>query len=382
MKATVLARDLKEALAVAEKTVGNGKKIPVLAGVLLEATADGGLLVAGTDIDTRAWRTASAKVDQAGSVILPPKALGNFLDACSDGDEVSITVKNTRSHLVCGRDEVRLAGLGDPDEFPAASDFDEPAFDLTLAAGLLADLIGSVGHAVAPDESRPVLAGILVEIEDGSLTLTAADGFRLASRCVDLDDAGDISLIVRGAPFIKAAGMLKGATSARLLVDRRGTHLLVDCETGCISIALIEGQFVTWRRMVPTDSPMVVVLRRAALSRAMKLVRTITTTSTDDKNKVSHASKARLTITADSVEVRAGDENGDQEAELVLDAKLSKGESGLIGVNSQYLYDALEALDGDVVVLELNEGRPILVHAEGDRSNLHVLMPMNVARPS
>jgi hypothetical protein len=212
MKLTILAGKLKVALGVAKIAASTRSTYgPIFEHILLDA--DGDLLtLSGTDAEARSWHAVSADINEAGAVALPPKALADFLDVISDGEPVVLTADDRhKAELVSGRTRVRIAGL-DPELFPPCPDFGDPLADLTLGADELVGLIGSVAHAaVLTGDSRPELAGILIRAKEHALTLSAADGYRLAYRAVPFDGP-DLDVITHARYLLRIAGELKRAT--------------------------------------------------------------------------------------------------------------------------------------------------------------------------
>lgn len=374
MKLHALASSLSAALAVAERATAPKSTLPVLSQVLL--ATDGELLtVTGTDLEFRASASASARIDEPGEITLPPNLLKDFLDSLPGSEAVTLeTLGNHRAVLTCGRSVTRIAGL-DPEPFPPTPSFDDATFDITLSAPMLAELIRGTAYAVAPTDDRPVLAGVSLVVADDTLTLAAADGFRLSIRQEHLDtSAPDISLIVHGKRLAQVGSLLAKSTSARLRVDERQSSLLVDSEAGSWCIRLIEGQFPDWRRIVPLHDRVraTVTVLRDDLIRAGRLVKSVS----EENLRI-----VRLTAADGSLTVGARDAQ-DQEAVGVIDAELA-GDAMAVAFNGRYLADAVASFDGaERVTLELVAvNLPGIVRAlDGPSGNLCVIMPMHNAK--
>lgn len=382
MKITVLPDKLSAALDVAAKATGRATVTPAIGHVLLEAHPDGGLTVSGTDLSTRAWLTVEAKVVEPGAVLLPPATLQDLVSVADPSEGLSIEVNaKHRAELRCGRNQIKVAGL-DPETFPAATSFDDPIVDATLAAPTLAMLIRSVSHAAASDESRPVLSGVLCRAADSVLTLVTADGYRLAARSTDLDAPFDLDVVVRAKPLASLAGLLMKATSVRIQVDSRQSAILLDSEAGCWAIGLIDGQFPDWRRALKIEPKTRVVVSRAALKDATTLVRGVVSTFTHDSKSVT-TSRVTLSIGESSIEARSGSTELDQEADVEMDAEVD-GESVRVGLRTAFLRDALDAFDSETVLLEIeNDQRPVILRDPSDPDrHAQVLMPMTLPRGS
>lgn len=372
MRLTVLPSALKAALDVAGKPVNNRATLPVLSHVLLDATQDDGLLVAGTDLESRAWKTIAAKVEAPGAVCLPLAQIAGFVGLLADADPLVITVgENHKATLTSGRAQIKAPGL-DAEQFPVAPDFDQPPWTATIAAPALADLIGSVAHALARDESRPVLCGVYLVARDGRLLAEAADGHRLARRRVDAQDAGDVELVVHGRRLVEASRLLASSTSVTLTVDARGSSLLVDTEAGCWAVRLLDGRYPDANRVIPREYAGILRLDRVAFLGAVRLANTV---AKDGSWVVKlRPDDGALTVLATA---------DDRQAESEISAETVSGAPMAIAFNGDYLADALDALDAHQSVdLRLTAtDRPATLIPADDPSGdaVQVMMPMIIA---
>ena len=99
--------------------------------------------------------------------------------------DLDLNPKTHKVHLVCGRYEANVAGI-DAEDFPPIPRCLRRRRPSRCRPRLLKETINQVVFAAAPDDTRPVLAGVLVKLAEGTLTLAAADGFRLAVRTLDV----------------------------------------------------------------------------------------------------------------------------------------------------------------------------------------------------
>jgi DNA polymerase III subunit beta len=380
MKILVLPEKLRAALDIARKPVKSNSPIPALSQVCLQATESGDLAISGTDLRWVATASLSVKVERPGSVTLPPKALADVLAACPDGEPLTIDVTdNHRATLTCGRAVVRLVG-GDPEAFPPTPLMraDEK---LSVPASVLSSLIDSTAFAAARDESRPVLAGVLCEAKAGTLTLAAADGFRMAVRSAPLSaDAPDISALVPAGPLREIAGAL-GKTDDLVTLAVDDAHVQIESSSGTWTLTRIEGQFPDYSRVIPPASTTQATCLRTDLERAISLA-TAFEDSVTENGKTYRTCMARVTIEAESLTVRSRSDQGDQEGALTIPSELV-GEPMVIGFNGQCLRDAVRAMGSESVTLEANQpGSPAMLHPAGPRNGyVQVVMPMRVARP-
>lgn len=382
MRLTIEAQKLREALDVARGALTTRiAGWPILEHVLLEA-ADGHLTIHGTDREMHAWHVVSADVSESGGAALPPRQVVDFLDAVAPDASVTLSVNEQhKAELTSGKTRARVAGL-DPEQYPVRPDFGAPIFDAVLPADILTTLIGSVAFAASPDDSRPVLAGVLVRSDGERVRMVAADGYRLALREAEVE-APELTAIVHGRALSKAAGTIAKAASVRLTVDRNRSAILLDTEVGCWTARLIDGDFPDFMRIIPRETPIVVTVDRTALLRATGLIRNIVMVEKDGKGRETRTTRAYLTVGADTLTVRARATDSDREGEAVLDAALERGDGLEIVFNGAYFRDAVEAISGPRVTIELTaQTMPAVIREAGPRNgHLQVVMPMHIARP-
>jgi DNA polymerase-3 subunit beta len=284
-------------------------------------------------------------------------------------------------HLTCGRYEANIAGI-DAEDFPPIPTVSGGA-SFAMEAAALKEAIGQVVFAAAPDDTRPVLAGVLVRLSHGTLTLAAADGFRLAVRTVEVPAPGpDLQMIVPARALTEVA---------RLLPTEEGEQVTVSCTANQnqvlfafgkteVTSRLIEGQFPDYQRIIPGEAKTQVVLSTGDFLRA---TRAATVFARDNSNIVrlectppregAELAQGRVLVKSTSAEM------GDNEGHL--DASI-QGEETQIAFNGKYLRDALEVIDSQQVALQITgPSSPGILRPVGEPNGyLHVIMPMHVAR--
>jgi DNA polymerase-3 subunit beta len=380
MKLTCLTEKLAEGLATVGRVVSSKSTLPVLGNVLLQ-TDGGQLKLAATNLELAVSCWVGAKVEQEGAITLPARLLIDYVGLLGAGEPLHLELKGKKAHLVCGRFEANISGI-DAEDFPPIPTVSGGA-SLAIKASLLKEAIQQVAFAAAPDDSRPVLAGVLMTIHEGKLTLAAADGFRLAVRKVDLGagDAPEISMIVPARTLSEVARGLPDDEEEEVQVaatpDRH--QVLFKHKQAEIVSRLIDGQFPDYDRIIPKDSKTRVTLQTAELLRATKaaqvfardnsmIVRLQLSPPEGEAGGLGH-----VTVTATSAEV--GDNTGDVDASV-------EGEALQVAFNGRYLRDALEALDAQQTYLEVTgpASPGVIRPASGPNGYLHVIMPMHVAR--
>jgi DNA polymerase-3 subunit beta len=244
---------------------------------------------------------------------------------------------------------------------------------------VLREAIGQVAFAAAVDESRPVLAGVQLRFSGNQLTLSAADGFRMAVRLAELTGPAteDVAIIVPAKALNELSRALSDATEPVEIVVTRGRNQLL-CRTGNIEFLsrLIDGSFPDWKQIVPSSYSTRTVLNRDQLLGAAKLA-SYFARDNNDVVKLSikpgngEYAPGSLTISANAAEV--GDNTSDIDAAV-------EGPEGQIAFNVRYLNDVLGSLKTPQVALEMqNSASAGVIRPVGNSDSTHVIMPMHLA---
>lgn len=382
MKLECMQENLAEGLGVVGRVVPSKSTLPVLSNVLL-TTRPGELQLTANNLELSVAHRVPADVEREGEITLPARLLADYVNLLGHGQTVALELnpKTHKVHLACGRYEANVAGI-DAEDFPPVPSV-SGGQSFTMPANLLKGAIEDVVFAAAPDDTRPVLAGVQVKIGGGTLTLAAADGFRLAVRIVELPQSGpDLSMIVPAKTLTEVARILPDSDeeNVQINITPNGNQIYFAFGKTEITSRLIEGQFPDYQRIIPADAKTHVKLSTTDFLRA---TRAATVFARDNSNIV----RLECNPPADSADLALGSvlvkstsaEMGDNEGNL--DATV-QGADTQIAFNGRYLRDALEAIDTDQVVLQITgPSSPGIIKPASDANGyIHVIMPMHVAR--
>ncbi len=272
MKVSCLQENLQRALAQVSRAVATKTALPVLSNVLL-ATDDGRLKVAATNLEIGITTWVGASVEEEGRITVDARLLAEFVNTLPN-DAVQLSSDATRFTLTvqCGRDKAAINGI-DADDFPVIPSVGDEAYGASVDAQILREMISQVEFAAAADDSRPVLAGVLMRFEGQKLTMAAADGFRLAVREGELAEPvpSRLDVIVPARAIRELARLLgDGSEPVRLAITPNQSQLLARIgETEFLS-RLIEGSFPDFRQIIPRDFNTRVELGRDAFLNAVR----------------------------------------------------------------------------------------------------------------
>lgn len=375
MKLSCLQENLKRGLAMVSHAVAGKSTLPVLANVLL-ATDHGRLKLAATNLEVGITCWIGAQVEAEGAITVPAKLLSDVVGGLPN-DKVTLTLDaRTQSiNLTCARFTSNIKGI-EADEFPPIPTVADRDPVINLPAELLREAIDQVAFAAAGDDSRPVLAGVLIRLRGSEAVFAAADGFRLAKRTITLPEpVGATQEFIVPARALSELGRIIGDTdSVALTVTPEGNQVLFHTETIDLVSRLIDGKFPDFERIIPADHTTRTVLETQEVTKAVKLASFFATAS-QNIVKVTIESggelgPGKLIISANAAEV--GDNTGE------LDGMVH-GEGGQIALNVKYLADALNAIKTPQVALETQTPQsPGVFKPVGQEGYVHIIMPMTI----
>jgi DNA polymerase-3 subunit beta len=375
VKVSCLQENLQRALGQVSRAIATKTALPVLSNVLL-STDNGRLKVAATNLEIGITTWITADVETEGKITVDARLLSEFV-ATLPNDAVQLTANPAGTSLAVqsGRDKAAINGI-DAEDFPVIPLVGEDASNVEVDAQLLREMIGQVEFAAASDESRPVLAGVLVRFEDNTITLASADGFRLAVREGKLGNAVAEKLdIIVPAKSMRELARIIGDQSEPLLlaITPNQSQLLVKTgETEFVS-RLIDGTFPDYRQIVPREFNTKVDVGRDPLLNAVRRSGYFAR----DNNDV-----VRIAITPGegdtepgTIEVSANAaERGNSQS--FVDANIA-GPELQVAFNSRYLTDVLGVIRHGQVTLGLNGANQAgVLRAAGAEDYTHVIMPM------
>ena len=386
MRASCLQENLSRGLSVVGRAVATRPTLPVLSHVLL-ATEQSQIKLAATDLELFIVCWLGAKVDQEGAITVPARLVIDLINSLPQ-ERVDLNLKDQTLHLTCARSEADINGI-DAQEFPLLPERSDGQ-QILLEPGLLRQMVSQVVFAAATDESRPILTGVLARFEESTLTMAAADGFRLSVRQAQLPEPvpEPISVVIPAKALNELArisgdeeepiGLYITPARSQVLFHLQGDAGANKGSIFGIDIVsqLIEGNFVNYRQIIPTSFTTRTILNTEELLKACK---TANIFARNEANVVHLDISPGTDMGSGSVKMTAtSTEMGDSVGEL--DASV-EGEPLTIAFNVRFMIDVLSVMDSAQIVLETSSpGRPGVLRPLGSDDFTHVIMPMHIRK--
>ncbi|MBI2764067.1 MAG: DNA polymerase III subunit beta [Chloroflexi bacterium] len=370
MKLSVMQENLARGLSVVSRAVSTRSTLPVLANVLLR-TEDAGLKLTATNLEIGITYWVPGKIESDGATTVPAKLLTDLVNSLQGGDRIDLELGAGETlDLHCGRFESHIKGI-DAEEFPAIQTTGERP-TTRIAQNVLRRALEETAFAAATDEARPILTGVLCRFEGDTVTLAAADNYRIAVKTIPvLDSVADTSVVVPARALTELMRVLSDSEApVEIVLAQARNQILFHLEGVDLVSRLIDGQFPNYQSVMPQSHTTRAVLDREELLRAVRPAALIAHESANIvKLQVSSGADADAGITV-SANAEVGDHVGQVEASV-------EGDGTTIAFNAKYLADVLTNVNADQFALELQGPlAPGVFKPIGDDQYVHVVMPV------
>jgi DNA polymerase-3 subunit beta len=340
--------------------------LPVLANLLVQVQ-DGRLSMTGTDLEVEMVARSAVDDAQDGETTIPARKLFEIVRALQDGSRITLTQAGDKITVQAGRSRFTLATLPGND-FPAIEDL-ELVERVRVSEGALKELIERTSFAMAQQDVRYYLNGLLLDLREDALRCVATDGHRLAL-CEATLPAGAQTrkqIILPRKGVLELQRLLEGGDrEVELEIGRN--HLRMRREDVTFTSKLIDGRFPDYDAVIPIGADKEVRIDREVLRAALQ--RAAILSNEKYRGVKLEVSPGQLRIVAHNPE--------QEEAQEEVEAQ-TKVDNLAVGFNVTYLLDALSALREDEVVLNLRDGNSSALIREGSHErSRHVVMPLRL----
>lgn len=365
MKITVQRQILCEAVGHISRAAAAKSAIPVLEGIYMSAE-NGCLYLTAYNLEMGISKTIPATVVQEGKIVISAKLLSEILHRV-DGDSIDLSVDDRYMCKIQSRSSVfDIMGMAANDypEIPSISEADS----FSLPSELIKDMVRQTIFAAAKEEtSKPIFTGILFELEPGSLSIVAVDGFRLAVRKEALQTDLSARFIVPAKAVAEAVRIISDeADTIKISVGSR--HISIELGGYEIISRLLEGEFVNYKNSIPATFSANTKIKTREVTTIIDRISLLI--NENIKNPI------RCVITEDKIIFSCTTALGRATDECAIQLQ---GEGFEIGFNSRYLVEALKASETDEVVMNFNGPyAPMILKPEQGDEFMYMIMPMRL----
>jgi DNA polymerase III subunit beta len=341
--------------------------LPILSNVLIDRVGDALTFVA-TDIEIQIAARSGLKADgESRALTVGARKLVEILRALPESADVSLQPQEKRLVVKAGKSRFTLQTLP-AEDFPKLAKPSGTVAKFSLSQKVLRHLLGLVQYAMAQQDIRYYLNGLLIVVEDGQLRLVATDGHRLAFAATAL--VGELprqELIVPRKTVLELSKLL-GEGDEEVKVELSPTQAAFSFGSIELVSKLIDGKFPDYTRVIPTQHKNKLQVEREALRQA--LLRAAILSNEKFRGVRWVLSEGSLKIISTNAE--------QEEAHEEVEVKYS-GDALDIGFNVNYLLDVLNNVPGAQVECAFGDSASsALISYASEKEFKYVVMPMRI----
>jgi DNA polymerase-3 subunit beta len=365
MKFSISRESLLQLLQAVIGVVERRQTMPILSNILVVAHDDE-VAVTATDLEVElVARGEAERIDANGDITVPGRKLLDICRALPDTAMVKIALEGDRLILRSGRSRFVLSTLPAAD-FPVIDELQQ-ARELKLSQADVSRLLDKTHFAMAQQDVRYYLNGLLLETGDKFVRAVATDGHRLALS--EIETPGDTDgqqVIIPRKGVLELQRLLGNGEELELAIG--SNHIRARMDGIQFTSKLIDGRFPDYQRVIPSPKDNRLRADREELRHALQRAAILA----NEKYR-----GIRLEVAEQSLKIQANNPE-QEEAEDELEVEYG-GEALEIGFNVTYLLDALAAVDGDEVEIGfVDSNSSCLIQAPGTQQSRYVVMPMRL----
>ena len=355
MRFTCEKNTLLQGLNIASRTVAQKSALSAIEGVLCRAGS--GLTLTGYNMETAITYNIDADVSDGGECVLP-KLFGDIIRRLPEGPVTVVVDDNFKVSIRSGYASFSISAES-ADEYPDLPDV-STGHAIRIPQNKLKELISGTIFAVSDNQARPIHNGVKFEVSDDAVTAVAVDGFRLARRTYHPEEptGRNLSFVVP-ASGLKEVEKILSDTDDPVGFTLGSKHILYQVGDATLVCRLLEGDFLDWKRVVPTNCPIQLVASVHDLASSVERVGLIVS----EKYK----SPIRCVFGNQELLMRTNTTIGAAEDRC---SYAGDGKELEIGFNVRYMADALRAIPSEEVTMELTNGlSPIVLTPVDDKQD-------------
>jgi len=376
MKATVLQENLDWGFSIVSRIADSNTNLPILANILLEIQ-EGKIKLTATDLETGINVWVPAKKGKEGKFTVPGKDLTDFVSSLPS-KVLEIEKKKEKIKVSTEGYNAVFNGLAAA-EFPKVPNLrdgkkTEINKKFKLDALKFVKAVKKVCFAAAVDETRPVLTGVRIKIDNKKMQMVATDGFRLSLEEISLEEEIEAPVLIVPARtlmemvrIIESEGVEED-DYLKAALTKEDNQIIFAFNNVELAARLIEGDFPEFQKIIPEKGESKAVVSKDELEKA---VRSASIFARKSSNII------KLEFSKDFLEIKANSpEVGKNKVRISSELK---GEEKKIAFNYRFLADFLKNVQGDEVFIELSDPlKPGLFKMEEKTSFIHIIMPVRL----
>ncbi len=365
MKVFCHGLDLADALIKVSRAIPAKKTVPILEGILISASGST-LTITATDLELGIEKRINADVKIDGEVVVPGKEIVDFIRTLTS-EQIELDSSEDGIIKIRYQDSELSLKTMPADEFPPLREIGEEV-SFSIVQKEFKDLIAKTKICASIDDSRPILKGCLLEVEENKITGVTLDGYRLAVCEKALERNNGKKEVVVPVKTLEEISKLLEDDEYIVTVFLQDNYLMVDLEHTKIVSRLLDGEFTKYKKIIPSEFSSVVTINKNQL--ALALDRASLVSRGDKSNMVKFDIKEKSLI----IESKSESSNIKENVTVSLNGKDIE-----IAFNARYFIECMKVITDDYVKLSFSTSiNPCLIRPAEGEEYTYLILPVKL----
>lgn len=356
--------ELSDAFLSVSKAISNKITNPILEGIKIVAEDDT-LTLSATDTELSIEKKIKANIKAEGEGVVPGKFITEFVKKLTN-EMVEIEINEKNQMIIRYDDSQSIIQCYNVLEYPSFKNVESMEY-FGIAKKDLKTVINKTIFSVAVDDSRPILKGVLFDIEKNTLNAIALDGYRLAKVKKNIVSDLDINIVIPAKSLSEISRLLDDSDEMiNLYVDK--SILMVDFGDTKLTSRLLEGDFVNYKQIIAANYETVCVVNKNQFEDALERASLL--------SKVGQGNCVKFEVKEKNLCITSNSELGNVKENVPVN---TTGKELLIAFNARYFIENLHANSDEFVKVCFNSpANPcVIVPVEGDEF-LYLILPVRM----
>lgn len=357
---------LANKISIVQKAINSKTTLDLLKGILIVTKQDE-IILKGYDLEIGIETPVSAEVMQQGQIVINSKLFGDIIRKLPDSFVEIETDEDNNVYINCLNSRFKIKG-DSAKEYPQIPDVNEDNL-YSIPQDVLKSMIKQTVFATSQDQTKPILMGELLEIDNGDINLVAIDGYRLAVRSCNVDNLNETNtkVIIPGKTLTDVNSLLSTEEDVKIGFNEKNAVFIID-ETKIVT-RLLEGEFIDYKKLCPREYNSKIKLK------TKNLLNSIERASLLSQSELNNLIK--LSIRDSVMAITSNNEKGTVYEEVSLSLE---GDYLDIAFNSRYLLEGLKNIDCEEIYIEFttNVNPCIMKPADGTKYT-YLLLPVRIS---
>lgn len=356
--------ELSEGLLRVSKAISNKIANPILEGIKIIAEEDT-LIMSATDTELTIEKKIKAEVRQEGETVVPGRFITEFVKKLTN-TQIELEVNDKNQLTIRYEDSESVIQCYNPVEYPGFKNVESKEY-FGISQKDFKTCVNKSIFAVALDDSRPILKGVLFDINNNELNVVALDGYRLARVKKTIKSNMTKSIVVPARSLNELSKMIEDSDEIINIYVGEYT-IMADLGDTKVTSRLLEGDYINYKQIIPVNFETFVIVNKEQFEQALERATLLSRTSSSNYVKFD-IKESNLCITSNS-------ELGNLKENIPVSVS---GKDLIISFNPRYYLESLRVNTNEFVKLCFNNpSTPCVIVPTEEDEFLYLILPVRV----